>query len=90
MPARWVFKLGDTKGATPTKLRGKIFDESDNVKENIDALEAASLEADAGIRELETIVDEGFQLYPDETTGDTLFNGIKYVKFRVEFICLAP
>ena len=79
MPARWVFKMGDTKGVTPTKLRGQIYDESDNQKENINALEAVSLEADAGIRELETKSDDNFQLYPDETTGDTLFNGIKYV-----------
>ena len=79
MLARNVFNFRESKGATPNKLRGPIFDESDNVKENIDALEAVSLEANAGIRELDTISDDSFQLYPDETTGDTLFNGIKYV-----------
>ena len=72
--------LGETKGITSTKLRGPMIDESDNITENLGALEAASLAAEANedlAQELES--KDNFQLYPDETTGDTLFNGVKYV-----------
>ena len=70
--------LGETKGVSPSKLRGQIFDESDNVKENLDALESASLAAETNKSQHQTIADEDeFQLYPDETTGDTFFKGLK-------------
>jgi len=71
--------LGETKGITSTKLRGPMIDESDNITENLGALEAASLAAEANedlAQELES--KDNFQLYPDETTGDTLFNGVKF------------
>ena len=59
---------------SPTKLRGQLYDDSDNVQENLDALTTTQL---ALPEDAETKVDESFQLYPDETTGDQLFNGIK-------------
>ena len=56
---------GKTKGApSPNELRGKIVDESDNVEENIDALTTA--------------MTDRFQLFPDETTSNQIFNGIKF------------
>ena len=65
--------LGKTKGVTATGLRGDIYDESQNVSENLSALESASLDAEAS----ESLYDDTYQIYPDETTGDRLFNGIK-------------
>ena len=59
-----------------TKLRGKLFDDSDNVQENLDALTTTQLSLQ---EDTQTKVDESFQLYPDETTADQLFNGIKLV-----------
>jgi hypothetical protein len=35
------FLIGQHKGSSPTELRGKIVDESDNVAANIDALAMA-------------------------------------------------
>ena len=65
------------------KLRGKIYDESDNIQENLDALTSTQLAADATEAIQEDIKkkdeEESFQLYPDETTADRLFNGIKLV-----------
>ena len=47
-------------------MRGKLVDESGNVSENIEALAEATEE------------NSEFQLYPDETTAEKLYNGIKY------------
>ena len=33
--------MGESKGLSPTRLRGKVVDESDNVPANIDALATA-------------------------------------------------
>lgn len=59
--------LGLTPNYSPSKLRGPIYDESDNTKDTLSALESA--------HDLEEI--EGDSLYPDETTADKLFDGIK-------------
>ena len=56
--------LGKTKGPSPSDLRGKLVDESDNVEENFEALSSAIMEE--------------FQIFPDETTSEKLFNGIKF------------
>ena len=70
--------VGKTKGVSPTDLRGKLYDESDNVKENLDALETVALSSEATEQQLANISQEdSFQIYPDETTSDTLFNGIR-------------
>ena len=59
-----VCNLGKTKGPSPSDLRGKLIDGSDNIEENFEALSEA--------------VQEEFQIFPDETTSDKLFNGIKF------------
>ena len=56
--------LGKSKGPSPTDLRGKLVDESDNVEETLGALSEA--------------VQEEFQVFPDETTSEKTFNGIKF------------
>ena len=80
MRERRLWVMGESK-VSPTKLRGNLYDDSVNIEENVGALEAASLRTDVSERELDTISEEMFQLYPDETTADTLFNGIKYVAY---------
>lgn len=69
--------LGTTKGVTATKLRGDIYDESVESKENISALESASVAEETDEYQLEAHKDI-HNLFPDENTGDTLFNGVKY------------
>ena len=59
-----VHILGKTKGPSPSDLRGKLIDGSDNIEENFEALTEA--------------VQEEFQIFPDETTSEKLFNGIKF------------
>ena len=73
--------IGRTKGVTAAKLRGDIYDESDESKENTTALESASLAEEASEYQLETHRDI-HNLFPDETTADILFNGVKYVVFK--------
>ena len=72
-----LFKLG-ARGVSPTRLRGKEYDESDNIQDNVDALATAHLfEGIQPQQQFEEQEEEDFQLYPDETTADALFNGIK-------------
>jgi small subunit ribosomal protein S11 len=61
---------GRGKGPSPTKLRGRLIDGSDDSNSNIDALTTATLSQEVEV--------DDFQLYPDENTADKLFNGIKY------------
>ena len=64
--------IGETKGITPNSMRGPIYDESDNTGETLSALESAHVAEPANENEI-----IGTDLYPDETTADRIFNGIK-------------
>ena len=64
--------LGETKGYSPDKLRGPIYDESVDTKETISALESVHAEEQAGENELFSE-----SIYPDETTADKIFHGVK-------------
>ena len=66
-PTKVRYKAGLT-APTPAKLRGKMVDDSDDVALNIGALGEEISQGKAS----------GFQRFPDETTADTLFNGIKF------------
>jgi len=65
--------IGETKGITPNSMRGPIYDESDDTGETLSALESAHVAEPANENE-----NIGSDLYPDETTADKIFNGIKY------------
>ena len=79
--------LGTTKGVTATKLRGDIYDESVESKENISALESASVAEETDEYQLEAHKDI-HNLFPDENTGDTLFNGVKYVFYKIYYLII--
>ena len=64
--------IGETKGITPNSMRGPIYDESDDTGETLSALESAHVAEPANENE-----NIGSDLYPDETTADKIFNGIK-------------
>ena len=64
--------IGETKGFTPSAMRGPMYDESDNTGETLSALESAHVAEQANENEI-----IGADLYPDETTADKIFNGIK-------------
>ena len=64
--------IGETKGVTPNTMRGPIYDESDDTGETLSALESAH---QAGLADENEII--GSDLYPDETTADKIFHGIK-------------
>ena len=66
-PTKVRYKAGIT-APTPGKLRGKMVDDSDDITLNIGALSEEIAEGKG----------TSFQRFPDETTADTLFNGIKF------------